>query len=295
MIAGGVESMSRAPFVMPQGRERLRRRPKIYDTTIGWRFVNPRMEAAIRRRSRCRRPPKTSPTSTASAATTRTPSRCAASNARLGAQRPAASPRRSSPVTIPQGPRRDASWSTRRAPARHDARGAGKLQPAVPRRRHRHGRQRVRRQRRRLCADRRVRSGSEARTASRRGRGSSVRRGRWRGAARHGHRARCRRPAGCMREGGPRRSTEIDIDRAQRGLRGPGARRCLRELGLPDERRHVNPNGGAIALGHPLGMSGARLVTTAMYELHKRRQAATRSARMCIGVGQGIAMMIERV
>ena len=68
----------------------------------------------------------------------------------------------------------------------------------------------------------------------------------------------------------------------------------LRELGLPDDAAHVNPNGGAIALGHPLGMSGARLITTAMYELH-RRGGRYALCTMCIGVGQGIAAIIERV
>ncbi|MGB3811475.1 MAG: 3-oxoadipyl-CoA thiolase, partial [Parvibaculum sp.] len=68
----------------------------------------------------------------------------------------------------------------------------------------------------------------------------------------------------------------------------------LRDLGLPDDADFVNPNGGAIALGHPLGMSGARLVTTAMYELHERK-ARYALCTMCIGVGQGIAMVIERV
>jgi 3-oxoadipyl-CoA thiolase len=67
-----------------------------------------------------------------------------------------------------------------------------------------------------------------------------------------------------------------------------------RQLGLPDDAEHVNPNGGAIALGHPLGMSGARLVTTALHEL-EARQARYALATMCIGVGQGIAMVIERV
>ena len=68
----------------------------------------------------------------------------------------------------------------------------------------------------------------------------------------------------------------------------------LRELGLADDDERVNPNGGAIALGHPLGMSGARLITTAAYEL---QQTGGRYAlcTMCIGVGQGIAMIIERV
>ncbi len=68
----------------------------------------------------------------------------------------------------------------------------------------------------------------------------------------------------------------------------------LRGLGLADDAEGVNPNGGAIALGHPLGMSGARLVTTATYELQRRR-ARYALCTMCIGVGQGIAMLLERV
>ena len=69
---------------------------------------------------------------------------------------------------------------------------------------------------------------------------------------------------------------------------------ALRDLGVADDAEHVNPNGGAIAIGHPLGMSGARLVLTAAYEL-KRRGGRYALATMCIGVGQGIAMVIERV
>jgi acetyl-CoA acetyltransferase len=67
-----------------------------------------------------------------------------------------------------------------------------------------------------------------------------------------------------------------------------------RELGLPDDAAHVNPNGGAIAIGHPLGASGARLATTASYEL-ARRKGRYALCTMCIGVGQGIAMLLERV
>jgi acetyl-CoA acyltransferase len=67
-----------------------------------------------------------------------------------------------------------------------------------------------------------------------------------------------------------------------------------RDLGLKDDDARINPNGGAIALGHPLGMSGARLVTTAMYEL-ARRGGRYALCTMCIGVGQGIALVIERV
>jgi acetyl-CoA acyltransferase len=67
----------------------------------------------------------------------------------------------------------------------------------------------------------------------------------------------------------------------------------LRDLGLPDDAEHVNPNGGAIALGHPLGMSGARLALTAALELG-HRDAHRAVATMCIGVGQGIAVLLER-
>ena len=67
----------------------------------------------------------------------------------------------------------------------------------------------------------------------------------------------------------------------------------LRELGLPDDAEHVNPNGGAIALGHPLGMSGARLALTAALELG-HRDARRAVATMCIGVGQGISVLLER-
>jgi len=68
----------------------------------------------------------------------------------------------------------------------------------------------------------------------------------------------------------------------------------LRQLGLPDDASQVNPNGGAIALGHPLGMSGARLALTATEEL--QRSGVKRAlATMCIGVGQGIALALERV
>src|SRR5438874_2593288 len=68
----------------------------------------------------------------------------------------------------------------------------------------------------------------------------------------------------------------------------------LRQLGLPDDAAHVNPNGGAIALGHPLGMSGARLALTATEEL-QRTGGRVALATMCIGVGQGIALALERV
>ncbi|MCB1966562.1 MAG: 3-oxoadipyl-CoA thiolase, partial [Candidatus Accumulibacter sp.] len=68
----------------------------------------------------------------------------------------------------------------------------------------------------------------------------------------------------------------------------------LRDLSIPANAAHVNPNGGAIAIGHPLGMTGARLVTTAAWEL-RRRSARYALCTLCVGVGQGVAMIIERV
>ena len=68
----------------------------------------------------------------------------------------------------------------------------------------------------------------------------------------------------------------------------------LRELGVPDDAPHVNANGGAIAIGHPLGASGARLITTAMYQL-QRTKGRYALCTMCIGVGQGISMILEKV
>ena len=82
--------------------------------------------------------------------------------------------------------------------------------------------------------------------------------------------------------------------RAERSLRRAGARGDCATSALPDDAPHVNPNGGAIALGHPLGASGARLVTTALYQL-QRTGGRYALCTMCIGVGQGIAMIIERV
>ena len=67
-----------------------------------------------------------------------------------------------------------------------------------------------------------------------------------------------------------------------------------RELGLPDDAPHVNPNGGAIAMGHPLGASGARMVATATWEL-QHRQGRYALCTMCVGVGQGVALILERV
>lgn len=87
--------------------------------------------------------------------------------------------------------------------------------------------------------------------------------------------------------------TDIDLVELNEAF-GAQALAVLRGLGLPDDAEHVNPNGGAIAFGHPLGMSGARLALTAALELEER-QAKRALCTMCIGVGQGISLMMERV
>jgi 3-oxoadipyl-CoA thiolase len=69
---------------------------------------------------------------------------------------------------------------------------------------------------------------------------------------------------------------------------------CLRQLGIPDDAPNVNPNGGAIALGHPLGMTGARLILTAVHQLEKTKSHRA-LATMCVGVGQGVSIALERV
>src|SRR6202008_3907762 len=87
--------------------------------------------------------------------------------------------------------------------------------------------------------------------------------------------------------------TQLDVIELNEAFAAQGLA-VMRDLGLPDDAAHVNPNGGAIAIGHPLGASGARLVTTALNQL-ERIKGRYALCTMCIGVGQGIAMVIERV
>ena len=91
------------------------------------------------------------------------------------------------------------------------------------------------------------------------------------------------------------RLLDVHLRGARRAAPGPGLRlACLRQLGLADDAGQVNPHGGAIALGHPLGMSGARLVLTAVHGLHER-DGKLALATMCVGVGQGVSLALERV
>src|SRR5690606_21954071 len=91
-----------------------------------------------------------------------------------------------------------------------------------------------------------------------------------------------------------RKISEIDVIELNEAFAAQGLA-TLRQLGVPDDAPHVNPNGGAIALGHPLGMSGARLALTATEELQQDPARRLALCTMCIGVGQGIALLLERV
>ena len=113
-----------------------------------------------------------------------------------------------------------------------------------------------------------------------------------RAAAHHGHRPGAGGAASCWPTTGLSIG-DIDVIELNEAFASQGIA-VLRQLGLPDDAEHVNPHGGAIALGHPLGMSGARLAMTAVNALEDARPERA-IATMCIGVGQGIAALIERV
>ncbi len=290
MLAGGVESMTRAPFVMPKADSAFARANAVYDTTIGWRFVNPKMQAAFGVDSM----PQTADNVAADFGVSRADQDAFAARSQV-------------------------RWAV--------AQAAGKFRDeivpvVIPQR---NGEPIV------VDTDEHPRPGATAETLARlkgvNGPDLSVTAGNASGvndgaaalviasetsAKLHGLTPRVRvvamaaagvppRTMGI----GPAPATRRVLERAGLGIGqmdvielneafAAQALATLRELGLPDDAAHVNPNGGAIALGHPLGMSGARLVTTAMYELHRRGGRYALCA-MCIGVGQGIAVVIERV
>ncbi|MDE2137518.1 MAG: 3-oxoadipyl-CoA thiolase [Gammaproteobacteria bacterium] len=288
-IAGGVESMSRAPFVMPKAEGAFSRQAEIYDTTIGWRFVNPRLRAQYGIDSM----PETGENVAAEYHIARADQD------------------------------RFALRSQQRAAAAY-ARGffAGELIPVeIPQRkgkpllveRDEHPRETTLEQLAALPTPFRAGGSVTAGNASGVNDGAcalivaseeAARRCRLTPRARVVAAATAGVPPRIMGMG-PAPATRKVLEKARLTLAdlnvielneafAAQALAVLRELGLPDDAGHVNPNGGAIALGHPLGMSGARLATTATSEL-----AATRGryalCTMCIGVGQGIALILERV
>ena len=289
MIAGGVESMSRAPFVMPKAESAFSRSNAIYDTTIGWRFINAKMKAAYGVDSM--------PETAENVATDFKIEREAQDRMALASQKKAVAAQQRGysdaeicPVTIPQKKGDAIVVNKDEHPRDTSLEALAKLMGVVR-------------------PDGTVTAGNA----------SGVNDGACAllladadSAAKNGLTPRAR-VVGMATAGvpprimgiGPAPATrkvleltgltlaQMDVIELNEAFAAQGLA-VLRDLGLQDDDPRVNPNGGAIALGHPLGASGARLVTTAINQLHVgggRYALCT----MCIGVGQGIAMVVERV
>jgi 3-oxoadipyl-CoA thiolase len=289
MIAGGVESMSRAPFVTAKATEAFSRAARIEDTTIGWRFVNPAMKAKYGVDSM----PETAENVAAEFGIARADQDAFALRSQLRAAAAIAAGRLAEeivPVTIP----------------------AKKGDPVVVGR-DEHPRETTLESLARLKGIVRPDGTVTAGNASGVNDGScATLLASADGARRHGLTPKARVVAAAVAGVAPRimgfgpapamrkvlalaKLTLADMDVIE--LNEAFAAQALavtRDHGLPDDDVRVNPNGGAIALGHPLGASGARLVTTALHQLH-RTGGRYALCTMCIGVGQGIAMIIERV
>jgi len=288
MIAGGVESMSRAPFVVPKANSAFSRSAEMADTTIGWRFVNKLMKATYGVDSMPETGENVAEDYQISRAdqdlfALRSQQRAAASIARLSEEIiPVWVPqRRGDPILCDtdEHPRADTTLEKlAKLPTPFRERGTVTAGNASG-----------------------VNDGACAMilanedTAAKNGLTPIAR---LVGAGAVGVQPR-------IMGIGPAPATEKLLDRLGLAIGdmdvielneafASQALAVLRLLGLPDDAEHVNPNGGAIALGHPLGMSGARLVATAAHEL-KRRGGNYGLCTMCIGVGQGIALVIERV
>jgi acetyl-CoA acyltransferase len=289
MIAGGVESMTRAPFVMGKADSAFSRNANIYDTTIGWRFVNPLMKA--------QHGVDSMPETAENVAVDYNISRAdqdafamASQNKAAAAQKAGILAQEITPVIIPQKKGDPVTVEHDEHPRATNLDALAKLRGVVR-------------------PDGSVTAGNA----------SGVNDGACalllaneEAAQRHGLTPRAR-IVGMATAGVPPRVMgigpapasqkllarlgmtidQMDVIELNEAFASQGLA-VLRMLGVADNDPRVNPNGGAIALGHPLGMSGARLVTTAMYQL-QRSGGRFALCTMCIGVGQGIAMVIERV
>ncbi len=289
-IAGGVESMSRAPFVFGKGTSAFDRNIQTYDTTIGWRFINP----AFQKQWGVDSMPETAENVAEQFAIARADQDAFAlrSHQRAIAAQDAGvlaeeivevviPQRKKDPmtVTVDEGPRRDTSLeSLSRLPTPFREGGAVTAGNASS---VNDG----------ACA---LLIASEA-AAQQQGLTPSARivamatsglEPRIMGFGPFEASQKALKLAGLAID-------DIDVIELNEAFAAQGLA-VTRALGLADDAAHVNPNGGAISIGHPLGMSGARLVTTAMYEL-KRRGGRYALCTMCIGVGQGIALVIERI
>lgn len=290
VIAGGVESMSRAPFVMPKAESAFSRAAAVYDTTIGWRFPNPRIKSIYGTHSM----PETADNVASEYDVSRADQDAfaARSQARWAAAQAAGlfadeivpvevSLRKGDPLVIDtdEHPRPGTtveqlgklkgvngpalSVTAGNASGVNDGAAALVLASA---------------------------KAAEAQKLTPKARVVAM------AAAGVEPRVMGVGPAPAVRKVLVRAGMsldQMDVIELNEAFAAQ-ALAVLRDLGLADDAAHVNPNGGAIALGHPLGMSGARLVTTAMYQLH-RTQGRFALCTMCIGVGQGIALIIERV
>ncbi|SPH24657.1 3-oxoadipyl-CoA/3-oxo-5,6-dehydrosuberyl-CoA thiolase [Defluviimonas aquaemixtae] len=288
VIGGGVESMSRAPFVMPKAEAAFSRNTEIYDTTIGWRFVNPALKAQYGIDSM----PETAENVAEEFNVSRADQDAFALRSQTRALAAIASGRMAeeiAPVSVPQ------------------RRGV----PVVVER-DEHPRESTAEKLAALHTPFRVGGTITAGNASGVNDGAAALIVASEAAVtRHGliPRARIKGMASAgvaprIMGMGPVPATEKLL--AQHGLSmkdiglielneafAAQALAVLRGLGLPDDAEQVNPNGGAIALGHPLGMSGARLALTAAVEMGKRG-AEHALCTMCVGVGQGVSLLLER-
>jgi len=289
MIAGGVESMSRAPFVMPKAESAFSRTNAVYDTTIGWRFVNKLMKEMYGVDSM--------PETAENVARDYRIEREAQDRMALASQQKAVAAQKAGffdgeivPVTIAQKKGDPIVVAKDEHPRDTSLESLAKLKGVVE-------------------PDGSVTAGNA----------SGVNDGSCalilaseRAAARHGLVPRAR-VVGMATAGvpprimgmGPAPATrkvldltglalaQMDVIELNEAFAAQGLA-VLRDLGLADDDARVNPNGGAIALGHPLGASGARLVTTAVSQL-RRIGGKYALCTMCIGVGQGIAIVVERV
>jgi 3-oxoadipyl-CoA thiolase len=288
-IAGGVESMSRAPFVMPKAQSAFARENAVFDTTIGWRFVNPLMKQMYGTDSM----PETAENVAAEWGVSRADQDAFALRSQAkasAAQKSGRFDREIVPVTIPARKGDPVVVDRDEHPRETSMEALAKLKPIVK-------------------PDGTVTAGNA----------SGVNDGACAlilaseaAAKRHGLVPIARvvgvQTAGCAPRVmgiGPVPATQkllarlgmrvdqLDVVELNEAFAAQGLA-VLRDLGIADDDPRVNPNGGAIALGHPLGMSGARLVTTAAHEL-VATQGRFALTTMCIGVGQGIAAVIERV
>ncbi|BAI75877.1 acetyl-CoA acyltransferase (plasmid) [Azospirillum sp. B510] len=288
MIAGGVESMSRAPFVMGKADAAFSRSAEIFDTTIGWRFVNPAMKAAYGVDSM----PETAENVADDWKISRADQDAFALRSQERAARAIADgslAREIVPVTI-KTRKGETVVTTDEHPRATTLEALSALKPIV-------------RPGGTITAGNAsgVNDGSAALLIASEAavkRFGLTPRARIVGGATAGVPPRVMGigPAPATRkllERLGRRIADIDLIELNEAFAAQGLA-VLRELGLPDDAAHVNPNGGAIALGHPLGASGARLATTAVHQL-EQSGGRTALCTMCIGVGQGIAVMIERV